>query len=562
MILALFCRDFLTPKRNNRHMKSFKLGRLGTAILISILAFVLLSATAPDIGLTWDEPAYIAAARSYMKWYGQVFTDSTEAFSEEGITEAWMVNNEHPPLDKIWSGIVWSLARNFTDDLIAHRMGNMILVALLAGLLYLLICDAYGQVAGLAAVVALLTMPRFFFHAHLSALDVPAAVSVFIVTFVFWKTLEHKKWTWGLLLGLIWGLALATKINAVFVPMTLGLWCLIFRREARLFVRLFIMGIIAIPVFIAVWPWLYVDTFERLTAYIHFVTDEHWEIGQYYLGQFFMPPPWHFGFVMLWAVLPLGLTVLYIIGIARAGLAKRDNGLGWLLFLSALTPILAIATGKSMVYDNERLIMVSFPFLAGLAGVGFGWIISSWEKLSARWSTPGIYQGGVAILVLLAFAPQLITTIRLYPHLLSYYGESVGGLAGATHMGLETTYWCESYNISLSIINEQAQPKDRIWVDPWSHDVLIYYQTQGLLRDDVLILAPVFLPSILGPDAPSPLNMPMESADWYIFQHRQSMLGFDGENNSILKTLNQKEVVYEYSFDGVPIFTLYKSVGE
>ena len=58
-----------------------------------------------------------------------------------------------------------------------------------------------------------------------------------------------------------------------------------------------------------------------------------------------MPPPWHFGFVMLWAVLPLGLTVLYGAGIARSGTGKRDQGLGWLLFLSALTPVLAIAAG-------------------------------------------------------------------------------------------------------------------------------------------------------------------------------------------------------------------------
>src|SRR5688500_2008165 len=275
-------------------MKSLNMQRWGISILIAIFVFVLLLATAPDIGLTWDEPAYIAAARSYSGWFKQVFTTPTEAFSEGAITNAWQVNKEHPPLDKIWSGAVWSVARNLTNDLTAHRMGNMILVAVMAGLLYVLIFDAYGQIAGVAAVAALFTMPRFFFHAHLSALDVPAAVSVFIVTFAFWKTIEYKKWTWGLLLGLLWGLALATKINAVFVPITLGLWLMIFRREFRLFLRLIIMGVTAIPVFVAVWPWLYQDTWQRLTEYIAFVTTDHWEIGQYYLGQFFMPPPWHF----------------------------------------------------------------------------------------------------------------------------------------------------------------------------------------------------------------------------------------------------------------------------
>ncbi len=539
-------------------MKFFKLGRIGTAVLLSILVFVLLLITAPDIGLTWDEPAYIAAARSYMGWYGQVFTNPQEAFSEDVITEAWKVNNEHPPLDKIWSGAIWSVARNFTTDLTAHRMGNMLLVALMTGLLYLLIHDAYGQIAGLAAVAALFTMPRFFFHAHLSALDMPAAVSVFIVTFVFWKTLELKNWVWGGLLGLVWGLALATKINAIFVPVTFGLWWLIFRRDLKIFVRLIIMGVTAIPVFFAAWPWLYFQTTERLIAYVEFVTVTHHKIGQYYFGEFFMPPPWHFGFVMLWAVLPLGLTALYLVGIFRAGNGKRDNGLSWLLFLSALTPILAIATGKSMVYDNERLIMVSFPFLAGLAGLGFSWIVSSLENLSVRWSRPNVGRSGVVILVMLAFLPQLITMVRLYPHYLSYYGEGVGGLNGATRMGLETTYWCETFNLAFPMINEQAKPNDRIWSDPWSHDVLIYYQTQGLLRDDLVILAPNRVPSVLGASAPSPMDFPMQSADWYIFQRRQSTLGFEGMANPILKILHQKEVVYEYSFDGVPIFTLYK----
>ena len=539
-------------------MKSFKLTRLGTAIFLSVFVFVLLLATNPDIGLTWDEPAYIAAARSYMGWYGQVFTNPKEAFSEKVITKAWQVNSEHPPLDKIWSGTVWTVAHNFTNDLTAHRMGNMLLVAVLAGLLYLLILDAYGQVAGLVSVAALLTMPRFFFHAHLSALDVPAAFSVFIVTFIFWKTLERKSWAWGLLLGLTWGLALATKINAVFVPVTLGLWWLVFRRESRLFVRLVIMGLTAIPVFFAVWPWLYFHTIDRLTTYIGFVTTDHFQIGQYYFGKFYMPPPWHFGFVMLWAVLPLGLTILYFVGIVRAGTGKRDGGLGWLLFLSALTPILAISSGKSMVYDNERLIMVSFPFLAGLAGAGFGWIVSGLEKLSARWTKPTVSQVGVVILAALAFMPQLVTMVGLYPHYLSYYGESVGGLAGATRLKLETTYWCESYGIALPIINAQAKPNDLIWADPWSHDVLIYYQTQGYLRDDLVIFSPMSVTSVLGPDAPSPKALPMRSANWYIVQHRQSTLGFDGENSPILKMLNKKEKVYEYSFDGVPILTLYK----
>ncbi|MBL8091734.1 MAG: glycosyltransferase family 39 protein [Anaerolineales bacterium] len=528
------------------------------ATLISIFVFVLLVATAPRIGLTWDEPAYIAASESYIKWYGELFTNPSQALTDESITNAWTINKEHPPLNKVWSGFVWSITKNFTNDLLAHRLGNMVLVAILAGLLYFWIQDSYGQVAGFASVAALLTMPRFFFHAHLSALDVPAAFSAFVVTFLFWKTLDKTGWKWSILLGVVWGLALATKINAAFVIVTFGLWLLIFRREINQFVRLFIMGIIAIPVFFLAWPWLYHHTVERITEYILFITVNHWEIGQYYLGQFFMPPPWHFGFVMLWAVLPITLTILYFTGFISSAIARQDEGVSWLLFLSALTPILAIAIGQSMVYDNERLIMVSFPFLAGLAGVGFAYLASSIEKLSGQLNKPKVVRSGIVLLALIAFAPQIISMIRLYPHLLSYYGESVGGLRGATELGLETTYWCESYQLALPILNEQAQPGDLIWVDPWSHDVMIYYQVHGYLRDDIFIMAPMRVPSVLGADAPMPVSRIMNEADWFVVQSRQTTLGETVENNPMLKIFANQEVVYEHQFDGVTIFALYR----
>ena len=528
------------------------------AVSVFLLVFTVLLATSKEIGVTWDEPAYIAAAKSYTRWFDQAFDYPDIAFQEKFLTMRWQVNSEHPSLDKIWSGAIWSIARNFTDDLTAHRMGNMLLAAALAAILFIWVRDSFGNLAGFVAVGALFSMSRFFFHAHLAALDVPAAFSGFVTTFIFWKLLNRRGWAWGLLLGLVWGLALATKINAVFIPVILGVWILLFRREWRLILRLVIMGLTAIPVFVAVWPWLYFDTIERITNYLGFVTTSHWQIGQNYLGRFFMPPPWHFPFVMLWAVVPLGITVMYLLGIARSVRWRSDRGLGVLLFLSALVPVLALSTGKSMVYDNDRLMMAAFPFLAALAGAGFGWLVSGWKTLAARVNSQVVRQGGVIVLIALAFVPQLVTMVRLYPHYLSYYGEGVGGLKGATRMGLETTYWCETYNLALPILNEQAKPGDKIWVDPWSYDVLIYYQVTGKLRKDLVIINDMDVASILGADAPMARGYPMSSANWFLFEHRQTTLGTQGMNSPIMSVLNRQEVVYEYSFEGVPIFTLYR----
>ncbi|MGQ9550123.1 MAG: ArnT family glycosyltransferase, partial [Roseiflexus sp.] len=188
-----------------------------TAIFLSVLTVFLLLITEPQIGLTWDEPVYLMAARSYVGWFEHLATDSGDALRPETIKRFWEINHEHPPLDKIWSGMVWMVAHRFLDDLPAHRLGNMLLVAGVVGVLYAVVASRFGVWAGIVSGVALISLPRFFFHAHLAALDVPAAVSFFLVTVLFWHTRRRSSVAWDVALGVAWGAALATKINALFV---------------------------------------------------------------------------------------------------------------------------------------------------------------------------------------------------------------------------------------------------------------------------------------------------------------------------------------------------------
>jgi 4-amino-4-deoxy-L-arabinose transferase-like glycosyltransferase len=239
------------------------------------------------------------ASERYISWLGKLVTQPATALTKWSIDESWSFNNEHPPLDKIWSGIVWSGARFVFNDLTAHRLPNMILVSVMVGLLFLLIAESCGLAAGLAAAAALLTMPRFFFHTHLAALDMPATCAIVYVTFLFWKTKDNPSWKWTLILGLAWGLAFATKINAIFLPPILFMWALIFRRQLKLLVRTVLMTLIGIPFAFAVWPWVYPDLVPRVMSYLGFVSVEHWKIAQWYLGKLYMPPPCHFPFVMV-----------------------------------------------------------------------------------------------------------------------------------------------------------------------------------------------------------------------------------------------------------------------
>jgi 4-amino-4-deoxy-L-arabinose transferase-like glycosyltransferase len=535
------------------------LGNKSIAVILVCLTAAILIVTEPAIGLTWDEPAYISSSESYMGWFAALVKNPGSAFRAATIDPYWSATHEHPPLDRVWSGLIWSLTRPIFDDLMAHRMGNMLLAALLVGVLYLLTAEAYGKPAGLFAAGALLFMPRFFFHAHLAALDMPVAAAIFFVTLLFWRTIDRREWWWGLVLGFAWGLAEAVKLQATFLPIGLLVWFLIFRRKWYVVFRFLLMGIAAVLSFVLVWPWLYHQTWTRILEYINFHLN-HFKIGTWYFGQYYVPPPWPYVFVIVWAVVPLTVMLLAFLGIARAGRGRRDNGLGWLLFLGALVPLLTFAVGRTLVYDGERLFMPAFPFLAALAGAGFGWILDGWRTLADRMHRTALAVPVSILLAALFLAPQGIAMVGLYPHLLSYYSEGVGGLPGATKMGLETTYWCESYLAALPYINAHARPGDRIWVEPWSYDVMIYYQLHGLLRPDVRILhnAPGSQ-SIFGAGAPQPVYGEYYNADWILLEYRQSQFNEMGGDiprlPEYLRTL--KPPVFRVTYQGIPIMELY-----
>jgi 4-amino-4-deoxy-L-arabinose transferase-like glycosyltransferase len=530
------------------------------ATVLASLAAIILAVTTPAIGVTWDEPVYIASSEVYMGWFRALFTDPQNAFTPASIDKYWSVNHEHPPLDRTWSGIVWSASRYIVNDLTAHRLGNILLVAAMVGLLYLLVANGFGKGAGLFAAAALMLMPRFFFHAHLAALDVPVTVGIFIVTYLFWRTINKREWWWGLVLGIAWGLAESIKLNATFLPIVLIAWTLIFRRKWTMLLRLILMGIGALTTFVVAWPWLYHDTWNRLLGYINFHL-RHYDIGIWYLGHYYVKPPMPYPFVILWSVVPLAVMLLVFTGVARVMIHKQHRDLGWLLVISALVPLLVISVGRTLAYDGERLFMPTFPFIAGLAGAGFGWALGGLQRITERISRPALFLPASIGLASVLLLPQTITAAGLYPHLLSYYSEGIGGLQGATKLKLETTYWCEAYAAAFPYINSQAKPGDRIWVEPWSYDVMYYYQLHGWLRTDVKIInSAQGGRSVFGPNYPRPIYGDYSTADWIIIEYRQTQFSQMGGSVPYLLGYVMKLAppVVEVSYQGVPIMQLYK----
>jgi hypothetical protein len=339
----------------------------------------------------------------------------------------------------------------------------------------------------------------------------------------------------------------------------LFLWVFLFQRESRLTLRLVAASFLAFLLFVIIWPWLYPDFVYRIIEYVDFMAFSHWEIGQFYLGNYYLPPPWHFTFVMLVAVVPLTYMLAFLAGSMRTLVEKKKRSLGVMLLLNTFAPLFLLAFVSSLVYDNERLFMPAFPFLACLAGVGIDWAlvgINAWLRKIDR--TTLQIPAMIALLLVIA-APHLVSAVSVYPHLLSYYSESVGGLRGATRIGLETTYWCETYVEVLDYLDTHAEAGDKIWMDPYSNDVLIYYALQGRLPDDLVYVVPRWGETVLDEDAVL-LRGTFKQADFLVVQYRQTSLESGEPDTAVLPWLEERgiEPEFQYSHRGIPLVEVYK----
>ena len=392
-------------------------------------------------------------------------------------------------------------------------------------------------------------MPRFFFHAHLAALDVPTAATIFLVSFLFWRTLDRPELKWSLWLGVACGVALATKINALFVvPILLGVLALFFRPRFYVFVRLGVMGLISMVVWLLLWPWLYHDTVNRLRDYIDFMTVHHYQIGQYYHGHWFSALPWHFPFVMMIIVVPLTSTILAAIGSLHVLVGNQKQALGWLLILGALIPMLIFATGKAQMFDDDRLLMPSFPYVAGLAGIGFSQLSVGIRKLTKQWRREKWTSALISTLIAIIFVPQIAFAYSLYPYLLSYYSEIIGGLPGAKHLGMETTYWAETYIKALPYLNVHAPLGAMVWVE--AHDVMLYYQSHGMLRRDLRIASSFGDETIV--KGMQGYRATIEDAGLAVIEYRES-----GFSEHVTNRLLGRDPVYWLSYGHIPLLEIY-----
>lgn len=476
------------------------------AIVVFLATLFFVSKDLGDYGVTWDEakPNFEAALRQ-AEWFSRL-RELEHPFSRETIDQYWKTTSDHPSLNRTLAALSYLKLKDSLGTIPALRFPNAVWFALMASIIFYWMATVYSPQTGFAALAALILMPRLFAEAHILSLDLPITVLWVLTAWAYVKGLES--WGWGVVTGLLYGLAVTTKLHAFFLPFPLLAWTL-WRAHKRWYRPVVPMAICAPIFYIVLQPWLWFDTFDRLGQRFLRYADK--SVGNpirlYYFGQLYSnDTPWHYCIVMILITVPVLTLVLFCIGVMRAWNRRDAEPQGFLLLLLFLVPPCLLFLPRAQGYDGTRLFLECFPFLACLAGVG-------WEHMRTRM----IHKTGLdrikarKVLVGLTFiwlVPIFIQMLLLHPFQLSYYSELVGSLTGARLLGMESTYWCEAVTPEfIEEMNTTLPENAHIVTMSMSVAVLPFYQHVGLLRSDLR------------------LDVPETRADYRLLQCRQGMFG-------------------------------------
>lgn len=398
---------------------------------------------------------------------------------------------DHPPLGRVWIGLwheTMPLETNRPEEeaqlvIAKGRIGSAFAFALLMFVIGGFTTRWYGSVVGLISTLSLLLMPRVFGHAHLASLETVmnlgyAAAILCVAAWWSDNSSERRPPTFSrtALAGLIWGLALLIKIQAVLIGPPVVLWAL-WHWRGKAILPLFVWGSVAMAVFFVGWPWLWLDPIDHALQYFKNSADRV-TLYVWYAGHRFADTeaPWHYPFAMSLITLPVGLLFWGVCGFAGSGSdfrSLRGDGRLQLILAAILFPLILFAIPGVAVYDGVRLFLVSFPLWAIAVGRG---VVFLWRWLTDRAGLKLAIPVSLAILCSPLYG--LWATGSLY---LNYYNEAIGGLPGAEQLDMETNYWGDSLTRNFwEEVTETVPPGSVVHVTPVLHPLQLQFMQSQL----------------------------------------------------------------------------------
>jgi hypothetical protein len=389
--------------------------------------------------------------------------------------------------------------------------------------------------AAVFAVAAMLLVPRLFAHLHFASFDGPLT-SCWILA---WAAFDPacRRAGWAVPFGIALGMTLSAKATGWLAPAPFVVWAACYRDRAA--AKALALGLpVAVLTFYVLNPPLWHDPIDGMRTFFELNLHraaQGWNIPTQFFGRMYdldHPLPWYNTLVWTAVTVPLPLLALFVPGMASVLRRPGCNRAGMLLVANWLVLVVARALPGAPPHDGVRLFLPSFAFLAALAGLGAAGLLGTARKqrlpISARVARPERSEGrglpihhalrpsGRATLSLFlipnpqSLIPLLLclaaaTSLVWYaPHWLSYYNLAIGGLRGATALGMEPTYYWDGLDDSvLDWLRQNTPEGEKVRFAAGPSENLALMRQWGTLRRDF--------------DANTPGRF-----RWYVLQRRPS----------------------------------------
>lgn len=478
--------------------------------------FVLLR-TSADIGYARDEGFYFQAARAYASWFRLFSEHRDQALERTAVDAAFATNHEHPGLIKSLFALSWLAQekwRFFAWNGTSFRFPAIVLSSMLVGVVYQWVATSHGRIVAVVAALSLGFMPRVFFNAHLACFDVPIAALFAFTAFAYVKATDEGGIKWPIVTGICFGLALASKHNSWFLPIAvtahvalLSAWALWVRAGVWTAVRrsvatLGVMAVLGPLLFVALWPWMWNDTFARIREYVRF----HWQHEYYnmeFLGvNYFEPPmPRGYAWLMTLATVPAITLLLFALGFGRrlvealgalrvrseASVTTYRDDLFFALCLGACYgPWLSTNTP---IFGGTKHWITAYPFVVLFAARGLAWAIDQ-AKLRADGRVPIWVRDHVVPLLLgvACVAGPVAITLHGTPWGLTAYTPIVGGPRGAASLGLNRGFWGYTTANVLSYLNETMPKNGKLYIHDTAGQAWDMLVEEKRVRPDIRVV--------------------------------------------------------------------------
>jgi hypothetical protein len=371
--------------------------------------------------------------------------------------EYWPVANTIAALTSrvLANGLGW------LDPFDGFHAANLLFAAWLLIVMYRFSEKHWSSTVAAIAVCVLFLMPRVFADMVANIKDFPEMALFALTLFAFHRAWESASMKGLLLAGALWGLALGTKANALFIAPVIVIYIVMrglpepwTSRRSVAIGALVVSGFVACVVMFAAWPWLWADPIARLQENLGYVAFR----GRGGTTAAHLASPW----TMLLLTTPPVVLLLLLIGVKPLVRGIRERKPAELLLVAWIIVVLGrLMLPGAINFDGVRHFLEIMPPLAIVAALGAAELA---RVVNARVNRTAVVNFAAVAIPIAFCASSLFAS---HPFETAYWNAFAGGLRGAQQRGFaqSSDYWAASYRLGLDWLNENA-PRDSLLVVP------------------------------------------------------------------------------------------------